>query len=171
MRSSAAGTATGTLADLVRGLQPLGVGDLDAAHARVDVVPVVVHTGDELGAMAGSFNTMQDNVAGAALALDGAHDGLRHARSDLEASHATLQSSEEHYRLALQAASMGTWNWDVIHDVHTWSVEAEALSGLAPGTYDGTFEASYRTVHPDDWPAMELEEQAAKAEHLFLVST
>jgi diguanylate cyclase (GGDEF)-like protein/PAS domain S-box-containing protein len=163
--------ATGTLADLVRGLQALGVGDLDAAHARVDVVPVVVHTGDELGAMAASFNIMQDNVAGAALALDGAREGLRHARSDLEGRHAILQANEERHRVALQAARMGTWNWDVIHDVHTWSVEQEALSGLAPGTYDGTSEAFHRAVHPDDWLAIQLEEQAARAEHRDSLTT
>jgi len=102
--------ATGTLADLVRAIQALGVGDLDAAHARVDVVPVRVHTGDELGAMAASFNIMQENVAAAALALAGAREGLRHARNDLEVRHTTLQANEENYRLALQAASMGTWN-------------------------------------------------------------
>ncbi|HLZ30315.1 MAG TPA: amino acid permease [Chloroflexota bacterium] len=157
--------ATGTLADLVRAIQALGVGDLDAAHARVDVVPVRVHTGDELGAMAASFNIMQENVAAAALALAGAREGLRHARNDLEVRHTTLQANEENYRLALQAASMGTWNWDVLNDVHTWSVEAEALSGLAPGTYDGSFEAFRRSTHPDDWLDIELEERAAQAEH------
>ena len=75
------------------------------------------------------------------MALDGAREGLRHARSDLEASHATLQASEERNRLALQAAGMGTWDWDVVSDVHTWSVETEALFGLAPGTFDGTLAA------------------------------
>src|SRR5207253_7685202 len=114
--------ATGTLADLVRALQALGVGDLDAAHARVDVVPVVVHSRDELGAMAASFNIMQDNVARAAIALDGAREGLRNARTELESSHTTLQASEERNRLALQAARMGTWDWDPINDVQTWSV-------------------------------------------------
>jgi diguanylate cyclase (GGDEF)-like protein/PAS domain S-box-containing protein len=156
--------ATGTLADLVRAIQALGKGDLDAAHARVDVVPVVVHTGDELGAMAASFNIMQDNVASAALALDGAREGLRHARTDLEATHTTLRASEERNRLALQGASMGTWDWDVVQDVHTWSSELEALNGLAPGAFDGTFAAFRRTVHPDDWPAFESEERAAQAE-------
>src|SRR6185295_14716905 len=138
--------ATGTLADLVRAIQALGKGDLDAAHVRVDVVPVVVHSGDELGAMAASFNIMQDNVASAALALDGAREGPRHARTDLEATHTILRASEERNRLALQAASMGTWDWDVGNDVHTWSSELEALNGLAPGEFDGTFAAFRRTV-------------------------
>src|SRR5579859_2195811 len=109
--------ATGTLADLVRAIQALGVGDLDAAHARVDVVPVRVHTGDELGAMAASFNIMQENVAAAAIALDGAREGLRLARTDLEVTHTTLQASEERNRLALRAANMGTWDVEFVSNV------------------------------------------------------
>src|SRR3984893_7131991 len=142
--------ATGTLADLVRAIQALGVGDLDTAHARVDVVPVNVNTHDELGAMAASFNIMQDNVAAAAIARDGAREGLRLARTDLEATHATLQASEERNRLALQAANMGTWDVDFVSNVHTWSVETEALFGLAPGTFGGTGAAFNSLVHPDD---------------------
>jgi diguanylate cyclase (GGDEF)-like protein/PAS domain S-box-containing protein len=163
--------ATGTLADLVRAIQALGVGDLDAAHARADVVPVVVHTGDELGAMAVSFNIMQDNVASAALALDGAREGLREARTDLEASHTSLRASEERNRLALQAARMGTWDWDVLNDLHVWSAEVEGLFGLAPGTFDGTYAAFRGAVHPDDWPTLEIEEQAAQVERRDSLTT
>ncbi len=64
--------ATGTLADLTRAMQALEHGDLDAAHARVEVEPVNVHSRDELGAMAESFNTMQSEVAAAVLSLGGA---------------------------------------------------------------------------------------------------
>jgi diguanylate cyclase (GGDEF)-like protein/PAS domain S-box-containing protein len=157
--------ATGTLADLVRAIQALGVGDLDAAHVRVDPVPVVVHTRDELGAMATSFNLMQDNVARAALALDGAREGLRRTRRELETSHATLQAGEERSRLALQAASMGTWDVDCVRNVSTWSIQMEALFALAPGTYGGTRAAFRALVHPDDLAAVEAETTAAKLEH------
>src|SRR5579859_2837281 len=163
--------ATGTLADLVRAIQALGVGDLDAAHARVDVVPVIVHTHDELGAMAASFNIMQDNVAAAAVALDGAREGLRLARTDLEVTHTTLQASEERNRLALRAANMGTWDVDFVSNVRTWSVETEALFGLAPGAFGGTFAAFRSLVHPDDWPAVEIENTAAQLEHRASTTT
>lgn len=76
--------ASGTLADLTRAMESLASGDLDAARARVDDRRVVVHTADELGAMAVSFNTMQDEVARTAVALGGARDNLRDARSHLE---------------------------------------------------------------------------------------
>jgi diguanylate cyclase (GGDEF)-like protein/PAS domain S-box-containing protein len=162
--------ATGTLADLVRAIQALGNGDLDAAYARIDTVPVVVNTRDELGAMAASFNIMQDNVALAGLALDGAREGLRQARSDLETSHATLLASEARNRLALQAANMGTWDVDFVSNVRTWSVETEALFGLAPGTFGGTFDAFLLLVHPDDILRIESEHTAAKLERRASIS-
>ena len=82
--------ATGTLADLSHALQAFEAGDLDAAQARVDIVPLVVHTRDELNAMAASFNTMQREVAQAAAALEGARAGLRQSRDELRASNAEL---------------------------------------------------------------------------------
>ena len=59
---------------------------------------------------------------------------------------------------------MGTWDWDVVRDVQSWSTENEALSGLAPGTFEGTFAAFQRSIHPEDWPAVELESRAMIAE-------
>jgi diguanylate cyclase (GGDEF)-like protein len=76
--------ARGTIADLTRAMQALSQGDLDRAHARSDVVPVVVHTRDELGAMATSFNEMQVELGHAAEALDGAREGLSRTEKELE---------------------------------------------------------------------------------------
>jgi amino acid transporter/signal transduction histidine kinase len=83
--------ATGTLADFSRAMKALSDGDLDGAHARIDVVEVVVHTNDEIGKMAGSFNTLQQEVARAALGLAGAREGLRSARAELTETNAHLE--------------------------------------------------------------------------------
>ena len=58
--------ATRTVADLTRAMQALGRGDLAAAHARTDIEPVRVHSRDEVGRMAESFNLMQVGIANAA---------------------------------------------------------------------------------------------------------
>jgi PAS domain S-box-containing protein len=58
--------------------------------------------------------------------------------------------SEERLRFALDAASMGTWDWDLTTERVRWSANLERLHGLAPGTFDGTFAAYEREVHPDD---------------------
>ncbi|HTD79462.1 MAG TPA: HAMP domain-containing protein, partial [Chloroflexota bacterium] len=82
--------ATGALADLSRATQALGAGDLEAARTTVTISPVVVHSRDELGAMAASFNTMQGEIAQAAAALDVAREDVRRARDELRASNAEL---------------------------------------------------------------------------------
>jgi diguanylate cyclase (GGDEF)-like protein len=81
---------TGTLHDLSRAMQALEAGNLDEAHARIEISPVVVHTRDEISTMATSFNTMQEQVAQTAGALDGAREGLRQARNALAASNTEL---------------------------------------------------------------------------------
>jgi diguanylate cyclase (GGDEF)-like protein len=69
--------ARGTLSQLTRAMEALGRGDLDGAHASVEVEPVLVHSNDEVGAMAESFNVMQDQAGRAAVALRGAREGLK----------------------------------------------------------------------------------------------
>ena len=79
---AAAGLATGAMASFSNALLALGRGDLDAAHARVKVVPVEVQSGDEVGEMARNFNSLQQEVARAAASLDQAREELRQARHD-----------------------------------------------------------------------------------------
>jgi PAS domain S-box-containing protein len=83
---AAAKLATGTLAELTRAMQALARGELEAAHAKVDFDPVVVYSHDEVAQMATSFNTMQEEAARAAIALDGAREGLRTSVEDLRQS-------------------------------------------------------------------------------------
>jgi PAS domain S-box-containing protein len=63
---------------------------------------------------------------------------------------AELRESEEWLRLALSASRMGTWNWNIQTGKITWSDNLEALFGLKPGEFDGSFEMFAARVHPDD---------------------
>ena len=74
---------SGTLADFTKAMRALGAGDLDAARARVDVVPVRVFSHDEVGDMAHNFNRLQEEIGRAAGGLDAAREGLFQARADL----------------------------------------------------------------------------------------
>ncbi len=58
--------------------------------------------------------------------------------------------SEERLRFALDAASMGTWDWDLTTQHVTWSANLERLHGLPEGTFDGTFSSYEREIHPED---------------------
>ncbi len=82
---------TGTLADFSTAMQALGRGDLDAAHARVDIRPVIVNSRDEVGEMAESFNVLQDEIARGADGLHRAREGLREARDALTETNQNLE--------------------------------------------------------------------------------
>jgi PAS domain S-box-containing protein len=45
---------------------------------------------------------------------------------------------------------MHTWTWEIATGKVSWSEGIEALIGLDPGTFGGTFEAFDRLLHPDD---------------------
>lgn len=61
-----------------------------------------------------------------------------------------LRISEERLRLALEAGQMGIWDWNMATGLIQWSHNLEALHGLAPGSFAGTYEAFLAIVHPDD---------------------
>jgi PAS domain S-box-containing protein len=58
--------------------------------------------------------------------------------------------NEERLRYALDAASMGTWDWDLTTNSVLWSENLPAIHGLPPGTFDGTFASYEREIHPED---------------------
>jgi PAS domain S-box-containing protein len=66
-----------------------------------------------------------------------------------QAKEAARQSRDE-LHLTLEAARVGTWNWDQHTGKVCWSDNLEAIHGLAPGTFGGTFEAFLDGVHPMD---------------------
>ena len=74
----------GTMADFTRAMHALAAGDLDAAKAHFHLIPVVVHSNDEVGEMALSFNKLQEEIGRAAGGLEGARKGLSEARDHLE---------------------------------------------------------------------------------------
>jgi diguanylate cyclase (GGDEF)-like protein len=98
--------ATGTLRDLTRAMRALSIGDLGAAKARIDIMPVHVTSRDEVGAMADSFNTLQAEVSSVAEALDGAREGLAAAEDRLERSLRQQTAVARLGRLALEGEDL-----------------------------------------------------------------
>lgn len=52
--------------------------------------------------------------------------------------------------LALEAARMGIWDWNILTDEITWSNGHEQLFGLEIGSFDGTYATFLACIHPDD---------------------
>jgi PAS domain S-box-containing protein len=52
--------------------------------------------------------------------------------------------------LLLEASEIGSWEWDAISNTVTWSEKLEAIFGMNPGEFDGSFESYLNAIHPDD---------------------
>jgi PAS domain S-box-containing protein len=61
-----------------------------------------------------------------------------------------LRATRDEQRLALAAGRLGILRWDRTTGGVTLDATAEALLGLRPGTFDGTFESWAERLHPDD---------------------
>jgi two-component system sensor histidine kinase UhpB len=85
--------------------------------------------------------------------LDGAKKRISLADAEvvrqIEAK-AMLRESEERFRFAHRAASIGMFDWNIETGVNTWAPEVEAMYGLRPGGFPGTQKAWEDLVHPDD---------------------
>lgn len=60
--------------------------------------------------------------------------------------------SEKQLRIALEAAQMGTWNWDIQTGKVTHSETTEAIYGLNTGSFEGTYDSFIKSIHPEDRP-------------------
>jgi two-component system cell cycle sensor histidine kinase/response regulator CckA len=69
----------------------------------------------------------------------------------------TLYEQEDQLRLALDAAHVGTFNWDVPNKRMKWSRWHEELWDFKPEEFDGSYEVYVRRVHPEDLPGFEME--------------
>ncbi len=150
--------ATGTLAEFSRAMHALARGDLDAAHATVDVTPVRVNTQDEVGDMAASFNMLQEQIGSAAVGLGGAREGLRQARDDLTDANTRLERrvvelrhAEE--RLSGLLDSIDNVVWSISADTFELlylNPAAERIYGRPVADFFADDTLWLNSVHPDD---------------------
>jgi PAS domain S-box-containing protein len=83
----------------------------------------------------------------------------------LEETNLRCAGTEAHLRLALTAAGMETWDWDLGTGRVVWSPAHARLFGLKEGEFDGRLETLLNAVHPDDRAELLLRIEAAKANH------
>jgi PAS domain S-box-containing protein len=60
------------------------------------------------------------------------------------------RQNEENLAMAMNAAQMGTWEWNITENRSNWSDETKRIFGLAPNDPEGTPEDFFTLVHPDD---------------------
>jgi PAS domain S-box-containing protein len=85
--------------------------------------------------------------------IEGASMGWLASVQDITADkrrEARLLENESRLQLALAAGRLGAWDWHIPSGRITWSRELEAIHGIAPDSFDGTFEAFQSDMHPED---------------------
>lgn len=61
-----------------------------------------------------------------------------------------LATSERRLKLALDAAAIGSYEWDLTTGQVIWDEQSKRLFHYEPGQFDGTSESFARRLHPDD---------------------
>ncbi|HVJ90146.1 MAG TPA: response regulator, partial [Labilithrix sp.] len=145
-------------------------------------VPVVARSGELEGALvlvheeAYAFDTRDEELAVvtaiyAAAAFENARlfAEARDARHRAELAELELRAGEARLRIALDAAGLGTWDFNPIKDTLRWDARARALAGLSSDetvSY-GTF---LRCIHPEDRDRVDAAVKRAldpKGDHQF----
>lgn len=74
-----------------------------------------------------------------------------------------ITQTSQHLSMALEAARMVIWDWDLLTDCVVWSGSKE-LFGLAPGSCPETYESAMARVHPSDIESVSLSLNQARVE-------
>lgn len=65
-----------------------------------------------------------------------------------------LQAKQDLLDLAQKAAGAMAFDWYVQQEINVWSPEQEALYGLPPGSFDGTYQGWKELIYAPDWPLL-----------------
>jgi PAS domain S-box-containing protein len=78
--------------------------------------------------------------------------GVRALALKAEQTESALVDSEERMQLAMEAARLGTWEWDIPNDRITFSNNLRPFFGQPSDACLPTYETFLKAVHPDDRP-------------------
>jgi diguanylate cyclase (GGDEF)-like protein/PAS domain S-box-containing protein len=142
----------------------LTVPDSDGIHTFRGIrdaaggVPVVVQSGieEEVSAIGALAMGAQDYLIKRTMTGDQVRRALRYAieRARIERK---LRESEERYKLAVEGANDGIWDWD-LRTGRLWLAPRWAqILGYAPGEVGNTPAAWFDLVHPEDLTALAAE--------------
>jgi two-component system sensor histidine kinase/response regulator len=105
---------------------------------------------EELDALAGSFNAMASKLKTSFDDLFGEVAARKSREQELKESETRLRLSEERLKLAIDAASLGIWDWDVEQDRLVWDDSMYRLYGVRKEEFGGAFDAWTKCLVPED---------------------
>jgi diguanylate cyclase (GGDEF)-like protein/PAS domain S-box-containing protein len=100
-------------------------------------------------------------VAGIGFALDVTE--VRQAEQALRESEERLRDERRRLRDAEAIGNSGSWEWDMVNDVITWSDGLFALHGLDRQSFDGGYAEAASRVYPDDRAIVDAAMDAMRA--------
>ncbi|WP_245159874.1 SpoIIE family protein phosphatase [Blastococcus sp. CT_GayMR19] len=83
---------------------------------------------------------------------------------DLDALATEFEARRLRFELAIEAAEIGSFDWDLVAGSLTWDDRLIELFGYDKGTFEGAIEAFFARLHPDDLTRTQDAMQAAIAE-------
>jgi len=86
-------------------------------------------------------------IVGSAVAIMDISESVRHAQ--------VIREREERYRLAIEAAQLGTWDWDLLSNQMMWNPHHSTIFGYPPKDGPWDYQAFAARVHPEDWRRVE----------------
>ena len=97
-----------------------------------------------------SQGELESRVRQRTLELDRFNEALQADIAEHIRAEEQLQRSGRLLLAAQRMAHLGSWEWDIPANRVTWSDELYRIYGLAPGSFDATYEAYLQRVHPED---------------------
>ena len=94
---------------------------------------------EELDALGGSFNTMATKLKKSFDDLLGEISTRKSREQELKESETRLRLSEERLKLAIDAASLGIWDWDIEQDRLVWDDSMYRLYGVRKEEFQRRF--------------------------------
>jgi PAS domain S-box-containing protein len=95
------------------------------------------------------FNLLRDDQ-GLPRYIIAIHEDITERKLALE----RLQEYQDLLDLAQKSAGAMAFDWYIQQEINSWSPEQEALFGLAPGTFDGTYKSWKKMMYAPDWPTV-----------------
>jgi len=142
LAAALASTVTAPLRRISRATQAMARGDLTT---RVPGSKL-----EELGALAQSFNDMAGRLKTSFDSLVSEVETRKSRERELEESEARLRVSDNRLQLAIDAAGLGIWDWDVEQDRLVWDDSNYQLYGIRKEEFSGAFDAWSRCLVPED---------------------
>ncbi|MFZ4441482.1 MAG: MASE3 domain-containing protein, partial [Syntrophales bacterium] len=107
----------------------------------------------------------------AVIAADGRPLGRRASNRDItrqKLAEEELRKSEERLQLAIQAADVGIFEFDIVNNRLTWDETMCRFYGITPDKFGGNHEAWVERIHPEDLPqVLEAVQRALRDEGKF----